>query len=69
MADTDKAGIARLEQPTFWREHMGATVVTLPLLTIVSDFVGLCGGFVVGAMALGLAAARFVSERGWLVES
>ena len=26
------------------------------------------GGFVVGAMALGLAAARFVSERGWLVE-
>lgn len=27
------------------------------------------GGFVVGAMALGLAAARFVSERGWLVES
>jgi uncharacterized membrane protein YjjP (DUF1212 family) len=27
------------------------------------------GGFVVGAMALGLAAARFVSEGGWLVES
>jgi uncharacterized membrane protein YjjB (DUF3815 family) len=27
------------------------------------------GGFVVGAMALGLAAARFVSERGWIVES
>lgn len=27
------------------------------------------GGFVVGAMALGLAAARFVSERGWLIES
>jgi len=27
------------------------------------------GGFVVGAMAAGLAAAHFVSERGWLVES
>jgi uncharacterized membrane protein YjjP (DUF1212 family) len=27
------------------------------------------GGFVVGAMALGLAAARFVTERKWLVES
>ncbi len=27
------------------------------------------GGFVVGAMALGLAAARFISERGWVVES
>lgn len=27
------------------------------------------GGFVVGAMALGLAAARFASERGWIVES
>jgi uncharacterized membrane protein YjjB (DUF3815 family) len=27
------------------------------------------GAFVVGAMALGLAAARFISERNWLVES
>jgi len=27
------------------------------------------GGFVVGAMAMGLAAARFVSQRGWLIES
>jgi uncharacterized membrane protein YjjP (DUF1212 family) len=27
------------------------------------------GGFVVGAMALGLAAARFVTERKWLIES
>jgi uncharacterized membrane protein YjjB (DUF3815 family) len=27
------------------------------------------GAFVVGAMALGLAAARFISERSWLVES
>ena len=27
------------------------------------------GGFVVGAMAMGLAAARFASERRWLVES
>lgn len=27
------------------------------------------GGFVVGAMALGLAAARFATERGWMVES
>jgi hypothetical protein len=26
------------------------------------------GGLVVGAMALGLAAARFVSERKWMVE-
>ncbi len=26
------------------------------------------GGFVVGAMALGLAAARFVSERKWMIE-
>ena len=24
------------------------------------------GGFVVGAMALGLAAARFISQRGWV---
>ncbi|HEY7972401.1 MAG TPA: threonine/serine exporter family protein, partial [Xanthobacteraceae bacterium] len=27
------------------------------------------GAFVVGAMALGLAAARLVSQRGWIVES
>jgi uncharacterized membrane protein YjjP (DUF1212 family) len=27
------------------------------------------GAFVVGAMAIGLAAARFVSERGWAIES
>jgi uncharacterized membrane protein YjjP (DUF1212 family) len=27
------------------------------------------GGFVVGAMAMGLAAARFVSQRGWIIES
>jgi len=27
------------------------------------------GGFVVGAMALGLAASRFIAERQWLVES
>jgi len=27
------------------------------------------GAFVVGAMALGLAAARLVTQRGWLVES
>jgi uncharacterized membrane protein YjjP (DUF1212 family) len=27
------------------------------------------GAFVVGAMAIGLAAARFVSERGWIIES
>jgi len=27
------------------------------------------GGFVVGAMAMGLAAARFLSQRGWLIES
>jgi uncharacterized membrane protein YjjB (DUF3815 family) len=27
------------------------------------------GGFVVGAMALGLATARFITERGWIVES
>jgi uncharacterized membrane protein YjjP (DUF1212 family) len=27
------------------------------------------GGFVIGAMAFGLAAARFVSQRGWAVES
>jgi uncharacterized membrane protein YjjP (DUF1212 family) len=27
------------------------------------------GAFVVGAMAMGLAAARFVSERGWIIES
>jgi hypothetical protein len=26
-------------------------------------------GFVVGAMALGLAAARFITERRWIVES
>ena len=30
---------------------------------------GAMGGFVVGAMALGLAAARFVSERSWIIES
>jgi uncharacterized membrane protein YjjP (DUF1212 family) len=27
------------------------------------------GGFVVGAMAMGLAAARFLSQRGWIIES
>jgi uncharacterized membrane protein YjjB (DUF3815 family) len=27
------------------------------------------GAFVVGAMAVGLAAARFISDRSWLVES
>jgi uncharacterized membrane protein YjjB (DUF3815 family) len=27
------------------------------------------GGFVIGAMAFGLAAARFMSQRGWIVES
>ncbi len=28
---------------------------------------GTCG-FIVGAMALGLAAARFISDRKWMVE-
>jgi uncharacterized membrane protein YjjB (DUF3815 family) len=27
------------------------------------------GGFVVGAMAMGLAAARFLSQRDWIIES
>ena len=27
------------------------------------------GGFVVGAMAVGLVAARFITERHWMVES
>jgi uncharacterized membrane protein YjjB (DUF3815 family) len=27
------------------------------------------GGFIVGAMALGLALARFIAERRWIVES
>jgi hypothetical protein len=27
------------------------------------------GGFIVGAMSLGLTAARFITERRWLIES
>lgn len=36
-----------------------ATVLMLPLLTIVSDFVGLCGGFFVAYFTLRLGAVQF----------
>src|ERR1700729_3963051 len=36
-----------------------ATVLMLPLLTVVSDFVGLCGGFSVAYFTLRLGAAQF----------
>ena len=36
-----------------------ATVIVLPLLTAVSDFVGLVGGFVVAHATLGLTATEF----------
>lgn len=36
-----------------------ATLIVLPLLTAVSDFVGLVGGFVVAHVTLGLSASEF----------
>jgi phospholipid/cholesterol/gamma-HCH transport system permease protein len=36
-----------------------ATVLMLPLLTVVSDFVGLCGGFFVAYFTLRLGAVQF----------
>jgi phospholipid/cholesterol/gamma-HCH transport system permease protein len=36
-----------------------ATVLMLPLLTVVSDFVGLCGGFSVAYFTLRLGASQF----------
>ena len=37
--------------------------------TLAAMQAAVLGGFVVGAMALGLAAARFVSDRGWVFET
>ena len=37
--------------------------------TLAAMQTAVLGGFVVGAMALGLAAARFVSDRGWAFET
>ena len=37
--------------------------------TLAAMQAAVLGGFVVGAMAMGLAAARFVSQRGWIIES
>src|SRR5439155_237909 len=37
--------------------------------TLAAMQAAVLGGFVVGAMALGLAAARFVSDRGWAFET
>lgn len=36
-----------------------ATCVTLPMLTIIADFVGMCGGFVVAQLFLGLPAKLY----------
>ena len=36
-----------------------ATFLTLPLLTLVSDFVGLCGGYVMASVMLHLSASEF----------
>jgi phospholipid/cholesterol/gamma-HCH transport system permease protein len=36
-----------------------ATAITLPLLTIVADFVGLIGGFVVASLQLNLTATQY----------
>jgi phospholipid/cholesterol/gamma-HCH transport system permease protein len=36
-----------------------ATSVTLPLLTIISDFMGMCGGFVIAMMLLNITASQY----------
>ncbi len=36
-----------------------ALAVVLPLLTIIADFVGLCGGYLIGALRLNLTAAQY----------
>lgn len=39
-----------------------ACLVMLPLLTVMADLVGLCGGFVVARLELGMPAARYFSD-------
>jgi phospholipid/cholesterol/gamma-HCH transport system permease protein len=39
--------------------RMIATAVVLPLLTIISDFVGMCGGFVIAKTLLNLDGAQY----------
>ncbi len=36
-----------------------ATAVMLPLLTIIADFVGMCGGFIIAELFLGLSAKQY----------
>jgi phospholipid/cholesterol/gamma-HCH transport system permease protein len=39
--------------------RMLALAVVLPLLTIIADFVGLCGGFLIGKFRLNISAAQY----------
>src|SRR5207302_9988282 len=36
-----------------------ATCVVLPLLTIIADFIGMCGGFIIAELFLGLPAKLY----------
>jgi phospholipid/cholesterol/gamma-HCH transport system permease protein len=38
---------------------MIALAVVLPLLTIIADFVGLCGGYLIGATRLGISRSQY----------
>jgi phospholipid/cholesterol/gamma-HCH transport system permease protein len=39
--------------------RMIALAVVLPLLTIIADFVGLCGGYMIGALRLNISAPQY----------
>jgi len=39
--------------------RMIATAVMLPLLTIIADFVGLCGGFIIASLTLNQSASEY----------
>jgi phospholipid/cholesterol/gamma-HCH transport system permease protein len=39
-----------------------AAIVVLPLLTVISDFIGVVGGYVVGVKLLGINSAMFMNK-------
>jgi phospholipid/cholesterol/gamma-HCH transport system permease protein len=39
-----------------------ASIVVVPILTIIADFVGIVGGYVVGVIVLGISAGAFVAN-------
>lgn len=39
--------------------RMVALAIVLPLLTIIADFVGLCGGYLIGATRLNISASQY----------